>query len=157
MWKSNYITSSMVIALTMAVDMRNMDESVMAQLHADCPGTGLAQIEADCPGTGLAQTEARESSLAKKSEEGEKHSPMFRGNGLAQTSPAEKFLEFSQVQQSDRWHSCQATMRRLENTTDNFTAILNGSEKFTDVNFPIDDALYWVDAGQSGQEMDRLT
>ena len=45
-------------------------------------------------------------------------------------------------------------MRRLENTTDNFTAILNGTEKFTDVNFPIDDALYWVDAGQSGQAMD---
>lgn len=83
MWKSNYITSSMVIALTMAVDMRNMNESVMAQLHADCPGTGLAQIEADCPGTGLAQTKAKESSLAKKSEEGEKHSPMFRGFGLA--------------------------------------------------------------------------
>ena len=150
MWKTNYLTSSMVMALAMAVDMRNMDEHVLAQLQADCPGTGLAQIEADCPGSSLVQTEAKPKGLAQVSEEGEKHSPMFRGNGLAQTSPAEKFFELSQVQQSDRWHSCQATMRRLENTTDDFNAILNGSEKFTDVNFPTDDALFWVDAGQSG-------
>ena len=30
MWKSNYLTSSMVMALAMAVDMRNMDEHVLA-------------------------------------------------------------------------------------------------------------------------------
>ena len=64
MWKTNYLTSSMVMALAMAVDMRNMDEHVLAQLQADCPGTGLAQIEADCPGSSLVQTEAKPKGLA---------------------------------------------------------------------------------------------
>ena len=64
MWKTNYLTSSMVMALAMAVDMRNMDDQVMAQLQADCPGTGLAQIEADCPGSSLVQTEAKPKGLA---------------------------------------------------------------------------------------------
>ena len=31
--------------------------------------------------------------------------------------------------------------------TDDFDAIMRGSTKFTDVNFPIDDGIYWADAG----------
>ena len=62
-------------------------------------------------------------------------------------SQADRYLEFSQVKQSDRWHSCEAAFYRLENMTDDFDAIMRGSTKFTDVNFPIDDGIYWADAG----------
>ena len=35
MWKSNYITSSMMMSLAMAVDMRTLNESILAQV-TDC-------------------------------------------------------------------------------------------------------------------------
>jgi hypothetical protein len=64
-------------------------------------------------------------SQISEDEVGDKHGPMFGGgHGLSQIDP---FLEFTQVQQSSRWHSCQATFRRLENSIDDFQAILNGS------------------------------
>ena len=72
------------------------------------------------------------------------------GIGLSQVDP---FFEFTQVEQSDRWHSCQATFRRLENTTDKYNEIVNSSDLFTDVNFPYNDGLFWVDAGQGSGDM----
>ena len=40
--------------------------------------------------------------------------------------------------------------------TDDFDAIMRGSTKFTDVNFPIDDGIYWADAGQQHLSLSRI-
>jgi hypothetical protein len=34
-------------------------------------------------------------------------------------------------------------MERNWNTTDDYASIIAGTDKFEDVNFPVDDALYW--------------
>ena len=48
-------------------------------------------------------------------------------------------------------------MERLLNTTDDYDDIIAngppGGEQFEDVNFPKEDALYWVDAGESEGEV----
>jgi len=47
-------------------------------------------------------------------------------------------------------------MDRNKNSFDDFYAINAGSEKFTDVNFPTDDGLFWADAGEAGGDMAQL-
>ena len=53
-------------------------------------------------------------------------------------------------------------MERLHNSTDDYYNIyLNGADgngsAFTDVNFPVMDALYWHDAGEHNKEMSQLS
>lgn len=36
------------------------------------------------------------------------------------------------------------------NTTDDYHTIKNQAEKFTDINFPKEDAIYWADFGEGG-------
>ena len=47
-------------------------------------------------------------------------------------------------------------MERNKNTKDDFLSIVKGSKKYTDKNFPTNDALYWKDAGEEGYDMDQL-
>jgi len=65
-------------------------------------------------------------------------------------------LTFAQLEQSSRSHTCDTAMNRNKNTKDDFLSIVKGSKKFTDKNFPIDDALFWKDAGEEGRDMDQL-
>ena len=65
-------------------------------------------------------------------------------------------IDLAQLSQSDRTHTCSTAMDRNKNTKDDFLKIKAGSKKFTDANFPIDDALYWKDAGEADGEMAML-
>ena len=51
-------------------------------------------------------------------------------------------------------------MERLRNTTDDFESLiangLPGGAMFNDVNFPIEDGLYWKDAGESVGDMAKM-
>lgn len=47
-------------------------------------------------------------------------------------------------------------MERNKNTYDDFLTINAGTNKYTDPNFPKDDALYWKDAGEAGRDMAQL-
>ena len=46
-------------------------------------------------------------------------------------------------------------MERNWNTTDDYASIITGSEKFVDVNFPVDDALFWPQFNEGGGNADR--
>jgi hypothetical protein len=45
-------------------------------------------------------------------------------------------------------------MERNWNTTDDYEAIVNGSTKFVDVNFPVEDALFWPQFNEGGSNAD---
>jgi hypothetical protein len=45
-------------------------------------------------------------------------------------------------------------MERNWNTTDDYEAIVNGSTKFEDVNFPVNDALFWPQFNEGGSNAD---
>ena len=47
-------------------------------------------------------------------------------------------------------------MERNKNTFDDYNTIQAGSDKYTDLNFPYGDALYWKDAGEAGRDMAQL-
>jgi len=47
-------------------------------------------------------------------------------------------------------------MERNKNTTDDYDNIEGSGNQFTDVNFPISDALFWHDAGEVGRDMDQM-
>ena len=69
---------------------------------------------------------------------------------------ANDLLAQTQVEQSNRKHTCSTAMDRNKNTVDDFLTIVDGSNMYTDVNFPTDDALFWKDAGEEGRDMDML-
>ena len=60
------------------------------------------------------------------------------------------------AQQSDLTHTCTTAMERNKNTTDDYLTIQAGSNKYTDINFPTNDALYWKDAGEDDRSMSEI-
>ena len=56
--------------------------------------------------------------------------------------------EFAQIAQSSRKHTCSTAHTRNKMSLVDFNAISKGTKKFTDANFPLDDALYWKDVGE---------
>ena len=77
-------------------------------------------------------------------------------HNLAQSKSRNTRGNFAQVEQSSRTHTCETAMWRNKNTFDDYTTIQAGSDKYTDVNFPTNDALYWRDAGEAGRDMAQL-
>jgi len=72
-----------------------------------------------------------------------------------------KGLGLAQVGQSEtHFHKCTTCFDRNLNTTDDYEKIMadgvSGGGKYVDVNFPIEDALYWYDAGEIGSDMDKV-
>jgi hypothetical protein len=67
----------------------------------------------------------------------------------AQTMAQRPFYEeFAQESASRR---CSIAMQRNWNTTDDYNTIRTQTEdKFVDINFPIDDAIFWQDFGEAG-------
>jgi hypothetical protein len=59
------------------------------------------------------------------------------------------------AEQSNRAHTCGTAMERNKNTVDDYSKIIleDTSTKFTDHNFPYNDALFWKDAGEAGRDM----
>lgn len=47
-------------------------------------------------------------------------------------------------------------MERNKNTFDDYLTIQAGDDKYTDINFPWQDALYWKDAGEAGRDMAQI-
>ena len=71
-------------------------------------------------------------------------------------TPMEHNLAQAEVEQSSRQHTCATAMSRNKNTFDDYLTIQAGSDKYTDINFPYNDALYWSDAGESGRDMAQM-
>lgn len=74
------------------------------------------------------------------------------GRKLAQTAVERPFYE--QFAQQETTRRCTTTMLRNWNTTDDYETLsanwMAGDEKFTDINFPVDDAIYWADFNETG-------
>lgn len=47
-------------------------------------------------------------------------------------------------------------MSRNRNTVDDFLTINAGTDKYTDANFPTNDALFWADVGEDCGDMAYL-
>jgi len=59
----------------------------------------------------------------------------------------------AQLMQSDTQHTCSTAMERVKDKDINFDEINGKSTKWTDKNFPTNDALYWKDANEDQGEV----
>lgn len=67
----------------------------------------------------------------------------------AQTMAEKPFYE--EFAQESATRRCSIAMQRNWNTTDDYNTLkLDTANKFVDVNFPIEDAIYWQDFGEAG-------
>ena len=76
------------------------------------------------------------------------HIPEPRGEHAQTMAQRPFYEEFAQESASRR---CSIAMQRNWNTTDDYNTIRTQTdEKFVDINFPIEDAIYWQDFGEAG-------
>jgi hypothetical protein len=105
---------------------------------------GLAQT--DSTHWGLAQTELNDGKngrMAQIETEGQTDR-----HGYAQS----KATSFAFAEQSSLYHKCTTAMDRNKNTRDDYNVWYNDgvdiNDPYTDPNFPTNDALWWLDAGE---------
>jgi len=117
------------------------------------PGMNLAQTSGASGVAGPTPIEmnfAQSTSKASRIKQAPKPKSSTRGN------PFNSRGNFAQVSQSDAAHSCTTAMERNKNTFDDYLTIQSGADKYTDINFPWQDALYWKDAGEAGRDMAQI-
>ena len=117
------------------------------------PGMNLAQTSGASGVAGPTPIEmnfAQSTSKASRIKQAPKPESSTRGN------PFNSRGNFAQVSQSDAAHSCTTAMERNKNTFDDYLTIQSGADKYTDINFPWQDALYWKDAGEAGRDMAQI-
>ena len=143
MQKNTFVTTSMVAAISQAASIRENITTTTTDLL-----DGLTMTQTESYGWGTAQIDALQDKSGR--------SDQTNQWGNAQTKATS--FSFAETEQSEEhFHKCSTAMDRNKNTLDDYTAILAMNDvKYEDPNFPIEDALWWLDAGEQYGDMDSL-
>ena len=85
----------------------------------------------------------------KKRDEFANQQPKTRPDREGQSMAKKPFYEES-LGSTTTTRRCTISMERNWNTTDDYLTLKNSSTKFEDINFPVEDAIFWHDFGEVG-------